>query len=127
MSTIRRAARPCADCGQHTHNTSGRCDTHHKQWKKNEKQRSKFYDTTYWQRIRASIIDRDHHQCVTCGDHTTLQVHHIDHKLTNNSRQNLVTMCRSCHAKLEREHQQQKRGTYHDLLRNYIEISPNHY
>jgi len=64
-----------------------------------------------WEDIRAEIHDRDGHSCVVCGaerDETPqLDVHHIVpyRKFESNeeahSKDNLITLCRSCHSKYE--------------------------
>ena len=38
--------------------------------------------------------------CEDCGSTNNLDVHHIDHDRTNYSKDNLRTLCRSCHKKL---------------------------
>lgn len=60
-----------------------------------------------WRKVRQQVIDRDGNACVTCGTSKQLSAHHMtpwrvshDDSLTN-----LVTLCRSCHMKLEwRDH-----------------------
>lgn len=52
--------------------------------------------------IRKQIFERDNYEC-QCPDceHKTdlLDIHHIDYDKINNIPENLVTLCRSCHAK----------------------------
>ena len=63
--------------------------------------------------MRTLILDRDEYRCVACGDtemlstrrwrgqivfYTSLTVHHIDENPTNNLPENLVTLCKTCHA-----------------------------
>lgn len=50
--------------------------------------------------IREYVLDRDGYACVQCGSTRQLAVHHKDCKKFNNSPDNLVTLCRSCHAKI---------------------------
>ena len=38
--------------------------------------------------------------CAICGSTEHLQVHHSDKNIRNNSPENLVTLCQSCHMKL---------------------------
>lgn len=62
---------------------------------------------------RAIVLQRDNRQCVACGAaeiltptvrlgvtnlRSNLHVHHIDHDKTNNTSENLVVMCKTCHA-----------------------------
>lgn len=71
-----------------------------------------------WEKKRAEAIERDGRECVDCGDPEpddgSLDVHHItprkefrerdDLDETNmNNLDNLVTLCRKCHIKRERE------------------------
>lgn len=57
-----------------------------------------------WQRIRLEIIARDGHRCRSCGHQGRLDVHHRVpvRSCTNwemiNSDENLVALCRPCHA-----------------------------
>ncbi len=56
------------------------------------------------------IKERDNFHCRICGYSEELQVHHIVpwHLTQDNSRENLVTLCRGCHKKM------------HDLLRKKL-------
>ena len=54
--------------------------------------------------LKDEIRDRDNHTCQECGvvEETLsyrLPVHHIDYNKNNNEPDNLVCLCRSCHAK----------------------------
>ncbi len=56
------------------------------------------YSQTHYQRIARETKPR---QCEMCGKtDVRLDVHHIDHNRTNNSADNLMILCVSCHAKL---------------------------
>jgi len=54
--------------------------------------------------IKAKIRQRDNHTCMLCGivgnplGHL-FHVHHIDFNQTNNKNDNLITVCKKCHAK----------------------------
>lgn len=50
--------------------------------------------------IRPSILERDSFKCVECGSNKNLHVHHIVHRKDGgtNDPDNLVTLCRWCHA-----------------------------
>jgi len=53
--------------------------------------------------LRTTIKKRDGHQCRKCGhDGSDLRlfVHHIDMNKENNSENNLVTVCHSCHSRI---------------------------
>ena len=65
-----------------------------------------------WAATRRRVLDRDGRRCVDCG--TTegkLHVHHIRpwRESRNNTDENLITVCTSCHAKREVSHVQRLR------------------
>jgi len=47
------------------------------------------------------VLERDKYICQTCGctKRTSLVVHHIDEVVENTLMENLITLCRACHAK----------------------------
>ena len=50
-----------------------------------------------WKQIRARILERDGYKCGRCEARAYLACAHLDHDTTNNSDQNLLTLCRACH------------------------------
>lgn len=60
------------------------------------------YTVDWTKTLRRSIRERDHYTCQLCG---TLQlddafcVHHKDYNKKNSSSENLITLCKRCHAK----------------------------
>lgn len=56
------------------------------------------YSKEYYQ-IRDFVINRDNNACSVCKSTGELSVHHIDYNKLNNSEGNLITLCKSCHAK----------------------------
>jgi len=59
-----------------------------------------------WDIIRKIIYKRDNWICQECGikcgtkqDNRRIQCHHIDYNTRNNTADNLITLCASCHAK----------------------------
>ena len=49
--------------------------------------------------VRDYVLWRDGLKCTRCGSQEKLIVHHKDWIRTNNDPSNLITLCRSCHAK----------------------------
>jgi len=71
--------------------------------------RSKIISNRYgndWNIIRHLIYSRDHHTCQSCGiTNIMLDVHHKVPFLISfdNSSKNLISLCRSCHMKIEKK------------------------
>src|SRR5688500_1642091 len=61
--------------------------------------------TAKWQRTRATALRRDRHSCTSCGaSGQRLEVHHVQPIAAGGAAydlRNLVTLCPSCHHKLE--------------------------
>jgi len=61
------------------------------------------YGIEFNDELRSQIRERDNHTCQEC-QHTEkqlgciLDVHHIDYDKKNNSPENLISLCRSCHS-----------------------------
>lgn len=53
--------------------------------------------------LRRKVKERDNYICQRCGFKDDLCVHHIDMDKFHNTVDNLITLCRSCHAKLHWE------------------------
>jgi 5-methylcytosine-specific restriction endonuclease McrA len=62
------------------------------------------YAKKAWRDLRASIIERDGGQCSRCLSPFQLVVHHIEpfRVSANNDPENLITVCRSCHAAIHK-------------------------
>jgi len=60
------------------------------------------------------ILKRDEYKCQMCGSERQLIIHHLDETGNldnpNNADDNLITLCRSCHAKLHGLNNRVKRG-----------------
>jgi len=60
------------------------------------------------------ILKRDEYKCQMCGSERQLIIHHLDETgnldSPNNADNNLITLCRSCHAKLHNLNKKSKRG-----------------
>ena len=81
------------------------------------------------------VLRRDDYECVLCGDTIFPMVHHLDGNLKNNKIDNLLTVCRQCHAKLHGQNLKfnnptvnlikelrQQRKTYQEIA-DYLGIS----
>lgn len=63
--------------------------------------RNKLYTKKEWIKIIKKIYKRDNWNCQICGNHGgLLNCHHIDQNPLNNSLNNLITLCPTCHAKI---------------------------
>ena len=60
--------------------------------------------------IREYILQRDWNRCVECGRTKGLSVHHKDFIRWNNNPDNLITLCRSCHGKIEHPNNNRPNG-----------------
>lgn len=66
----------------------------------------KCYRGDDWEDIRKAVYKRDGYRCQVCGKHCKrkeIQAHHIHpyRETFDNSLENLITLCNSCHAKTE--------------------------
>ena len=61
----------------------------------------KYKDSIRFDGMKELILKRDGYKCVKCGSISNLNVHHKDHsgnqKKPNNSPDNLITLCDTCH------------------------------
>lgn len=75
----------------------------HPRWKDNDD----YYRGPNWARQREKARERDNHECQHCGSEDQLQVHHItpfesfDDYQEANELSNLITLCVSCHHRVE--------------------------
>jgi len=60
--------------------------------------------TSAWRKIRKAVIERDGMACVLCGNGIRLCVHHVIpwRIVKEDNPENLITLCASCHGKIER-------------------------
>ena len=56
-----------------------------------------------WKKITQEIRKRDKFICQFCGKYPSVEIHHITpvRIKINNSQENLITLCKSCHKKIE--------------------------
>lgn len=53
--------------------------------------------------IIKEVKKRDNYQCAICDGEAKLEVHHINGIRKDNHRDNLVTLCRKCHIRIEKK------------------------
>ncbi len=66
---------------------------------------NKPYPFAFDEALKMQIRERDNHTCQLCGttqeeQKLTLNVHHLDYNKANIEHTNLITLCRSCNAKV---------------------------
>jgi len=75
-----------------------------------------------FKQIKKSILKRDNYtcQCPDCEHKSNLlDAHHIDYNKKNNNPENLITLCRSCHAKTNGKNNRQYWAEYYqNIMRN---------
>jgi hypothetical protein len=64
------------------------------------------YPLAFNRKLRKQIRARDQHRCQQCFRHQDelgrkLEVHHIDFNKENNSSNNLISLCKSCHSQTQ--------------------------
>mgnify|MGYP001559215491 CR=1 FL=1 len=66
------------------------------------------YTTDWTKTLKRSIKERDHYICQLCNqqqDDIIFPIHHIDYDKKNCNPKNLITLCISCHAKTNFNHE----------------------
>lgn len=57
-----------------------------------------YMESGQWKKLRATVLERDNHQCQSCGSTETLQCHHNTYeRFGAESMSDLVTLCTRCH------------------------------
>lgn len=57
------------------------------------------YGKKFNKELKLQIKKRDNYICQECNTKKELCIHHIDYNKQNNKKNNLITLCRSCHTK----------------------------
>lgn len=59
-----------------------------------------YLKTDHWQQVRSEALQRANYRCQLCCSKENLNVHHNNYEnLWNEQLEDVVTLCRSCHAK----------------------------
>lgn len=96
-------------------------DLHYDKYKRDPKIR-KFYNSVAWKKIRQFVMERDNFLCVECSKQGIAEaaqdVHHIkkisEHWDERLNQDNLMSVCRKCHIKLDK-------GSKHDDRKYYFD------
>ena len=64
------------------------------------------YGLDFTEKLKEEVRKRDHRKCVDCGIserslRKRLSIHHVDGNKKNNTMDNLISLCLSCHYKRE--------------------------
>jgi len=82
---------------------AGKNNSHWIDGRSQQKEGAADYNFEFTSTLRTTIKKRDGYKCKKCNEDGTsfkLFVHHIDMDKHNNSEENLVTVCGSCHGKI---------------------------
>jgi ATP-dependent DNA helicase RecQ len=68
------------------------------------KQPRLWLDPDSYEQLREQVLQRDGWRCQSCGARSNLEVHHKDFRSQggDDSEQNLITLCSSCHSLFHR-------------------------
>lgn len=96
-------------------------DLHYDKYKRNPEVR-KFYNSKAWKELREFIMQRDDYLCVPCSEKglatAAIDVHHIkkvsEHWEERLNQDNLISVCRKCHARADK-------GSKHDDRKYYFD------
>ena len=81
-----------------------------------------------WKRIRKDVLERDGNKCRRCGNKGVLDVHHlIPFRIVKEDKiLNLVSVCKKCHMKLEREFERFiRRSKVEEMIKQNILLYKN--
>jgi hypothetical protein len=97
-------ARFCSyNCANEWKSKEYKGENHHR-WKDSV---DRLYYGRKWEDIRENVIERDNSKCQACGSGDDISIHHItpfrdfDDIEKANSMENLISLCRSCHTRVE--------------------------
>lgn len=82
---------------------------------KYDKEYLEYINSREWAIIRNKVLMRDNFECSICGNTRDLQVHHLNYnnfKNEINHLEDLMTLCKSCHEKIEDKKKEQDEEKY---------------
>ena len=94
----------CKNCGTHISYNAVRCDKCHYKTHRGRNHPNyilglnRKYPLKFNNELKESIRKRDNYTCQYCSKNG-ISIHHIDYNKTDCSDNNLITLCRNCHAK----------------------------
>jgi 5-methylcytosine-specific restriction endonuclease McrA len=58
-----------------------------------------YLESANWKKLREKVLERDGHRCAKCGKPDRLQAHHRTYdRVREENLDDLITLCRTCHA-----------------------------
>ncbi len=72
--------------------------------------------------LKKKIYIRDNYSCRLCGSKKIILCHHIDYNKDNNIEENLITLCKSCHAKTNNKRLEWMEYFINEVISDYITI-----
>ena len=69
------------------------------------------YDIKFNNKLKNEIRVRDNYTCCICGlvsIKPALDIHHIDYNKKNSKKENLISLCHSCHAKIQNGNEERR-------------------
>jgi len=57
-----------------------------------------FYQSEEWKQLRRKALQRDNYTCQECNSKESLHVHHLKYRFISNLLEDLITLCKFCHA-----------------------------
>lgn len=88
---------------------------------------NRYMSSAEWKAKRQERLEIDKHTCRRCGSSYDVIVHHITYRnIGHEGMEDLVTLCRSCHAELHRAESTDRRtmGLFNlDILRSVFEMA----
>jgi 5-methylcytosine-specific restriction endonuclease McrA len=83
--------------------------------------REAWRDKTRFGGLKQKVLARDDHQCRVCGatnetGFRNLPIHHINGDPSHNVMENLITLCRECHAAVHTRYEATRQDELHALI-----------